>query len=264
MCHQRLVAKVLEIQGRMFLPPCPDYSAAASLLVNTDKYVFVGWPLGVNGATPWSIGFALGFNSGRAFKEFLAEFEETASFQRLISLDLPTVSVSVAQSLENVRRSFYSERIPHQVNQWNMLCQSIESVAAYQQNGANVAEAWRILDEYIARQPEDIRRAAVAERRRSKVYSMLRSPVARLIHCLPGWEYLARLRGPYVFRGARHHFQNMEQCGQAAPRLIAALAGPKESEARKTTGERRRAKDQTEQGKTCSGIRDESRSGFPQ
>ena len=34
-CHRRLVAKVLQMQGRMFIPPCPDYSAAASLLLNT-------------------------------------------------------------------------------------------------------------------------------------------------------------------------------------------------------------------------------------
>jgi hypothetical protein len=263
-CHRRLVARVLQVHGRMFIPPCPDYSAAASLLVNTDKYVFVGWPLGIDGATPRSIGFTLEFNNGEAFKEFLAEFEETASFRQSIDLELATVSVSLAQTLEGVRRSCSPECIPYQVNRRNMLIQSIESVAIHERNGADVAEAWRILDTYIAGQPEDIKRAAVTQKRRSKVHSMLRNPVGRLIHCLPGWEYLARLRGGYVFRGARHHFQNMEQCGQVAPQLIARVAGPEGDGARRTTEERRSAKDQTKPAKTSSGARDESRSDFPQ
>lgn len=231
MCHQRLVAKALQMQGRMFLPPCPDYSAAVSFLVNTDKYVFVGWPLGIDGGTPRSIGFVLAANNGEASREFFAEFEETASFRDLIDLDLMTVAVITAQTLENVRKNFYPERIPYQVNRRNMLCQSIESIAVYERNGANVREEWRILDEYIARQPDDVRRVALNQRKRSRIHSMLRSPVGRMIRSLPGWEYWHRLRGEYVFNGTRHHFQSMGQCGEIAPQLIARVVGAKGSEA---------------------------------
>jgi hypothetical protein len=223
-CHQRLIPRVRQVHGRMFIPPCPDYSAAASLLLNTEQYVFVGWPLGIDGATPRSIGFTLGFNSGRAFQEFLAEFEETESFRRAIDLDLATVSVSVAQTLEGVRKSCGAGTIPYEVNRRNMLLQSIESVATHERNGADVADAWRILEAYIATQPEDIKRAAFMQKRNFKVRSMLQSALARMIHCLPGWEYLTRLRGGYVFDGSRQHFRNMEECGQIAPQLIAWVA----------------------------------------
>jgi hypothetical protein len=235
LCHQRLVARVLQIQGRMFSPPTPDYSGAVSVLVNTDEYVFVGWPLEIDGGTPRSIGYALEFGRGEAFKEYLAEFEETTSFRQFFDLDVMTVAVIVAETIENVRRSFYPERIPYRVNKRHMLCQSIESVAMSERNQVNVAEEWRILDEFIARQPEDIRRAAVVQRRRSKVYSMLLTPVARMIRSLPGWDYLDRLRGQYVFPGDRYGFQNMEQCGEVAPRLIAKVADAKGNAARKTT-----------------------------
>jgi hypothetical protein len=220
----------------MFIPPCPDYSAAVSLLVNTNEYVYVGWPLVIDGGTPRSIGNVQAFDRGEAFKEFLAEFEETASFRQLFDLDIMTVPVMVAQTIENVRRRFYSERIPYRVNKRNTLCQSIESVATSERNGVNVAEEWRILNEFIARQPEEIRRAAVGQRRRSKVYSRLLSPVARMIRGLPGWDYLERLRGEYVFPGARYGFQNIEQCGEVAPRLIAGVADLKGNGARKMTG----------------------------
>jgi hypothetical protein len=176
------------------------------------------------------------FDRGEAIKEFLAEFEETASFRQLFDLDIMTVPVTVAQTIENVRRRFYSERIPYRVNRRNALCQTIESVAMSERNGVNVAEEWRTLDEFIARQPEEIRSAAVAQRRRSKVYSRLLSPVARMIRGLPGWDYLERLRGQYVFPGGRYGFQNMEQCGDVAPRLIARAADLKGNGARKTTG----------------------------
>jgi len=252
-CHQRLASRVRQRQGRMFIPPCPDYSAAAGLLLNTDKYVFVGWPLGINGDTPRSIGVSLEFNHGEAFKEFLKEFEETASFQQLIDLELATDSVSVAQTLEGVRRSCSPECIPYQVNQWNMLCQSIKSVAVHERNGADVAEAWRILDRYIASQPEDVKRAAVVLKRRSRLRFMLRSPVARIIHSLPVWEHVLRLRGQHVFRGARYNFQDMEQCGQVAPQLIARVAKAKDDEAKRTREQARGAKDLSTPGMTSSG-----------
>jgi len=224
-CHQSLVERVLQRHGRMFIPPCPDYSAAASLLLNTDNYAYVGWPLGINGATARSIGFTLEFNTGEAFTEYLSEFEETASFQRMIDLQLATISASVAQTLEGVRKSCSPECIPYQVNLRNMLFQSIEAVAAQERNGVDVAEAWRVLDEYIAAQPEDIKRAAMKVKIRAVVRARLQGPIARTIHSLPGWERLARFRGGYVFPGARYHFQNMEQCGQIAPKLIGRVAG---------------------------------------
>jgi phytoene dehydrogenase-like protein len=118
-----------------------------------------------------------------------------------------------------------------------MLCQSIESVATYERYGANVAEEWRILDEFLARQPEDIKRAGVDQRRRSKLRSLLLTPVGRMLHRLPGWEHLERLRGQYIYRGDHHGFQNMEQCGEVAPRLIAKVAGANANETSKSVGE---------------------------
>jgi len=224
-CHRRLVAKVLQIQGRMFIPPCPDYSAAASLLLNTERYVYIGWPLGIDGATPRSIGFTLHFNKGEAFNEFLAEFDEAASFRQAIDLQLATTSVCIAQTLEEVIRGCGLASIPYKVNRQNVLLQSIDGVARHERNGADVSEAWRILDAYIARQPDDIKLAASRQKRNARTHSRLRHAVARMIHSLPGWEYLARLRGGYVFHGARQHFGNMEECGRIAPQLIASVSG---------------------------------------
>jgi hypothetical protein len=228
LCCQQLIARVLRIQKRMFLPPAPDYSAAVSLLVNTDKYVFVGGPLMIDGVTPWSIGVAGGINDGDAFKEFLKEFEETESFRRLVDLDLTTAGVCVAQSIENVRRAFYSEQIPFQLNKRNLLCQSIETVATYERNGVDTRAAWAIIDDYIGRQDEDIKRAAAILKRRSKLHSKLLTPVKRMIRQMPGAQYLERLsrrlKGDYVFHGARYGFQNLQQCGEMAPQLIASVA----------------------------------------
>jgi hypothetical protein len=143
----------------------------------------------------------------------------------LVDLDLVTLPVLIAQSLENVRSRFYSERIPYQVNGRNVVCQSIESVATYERYGADAAEEWRVLDEFLARQPEDVRRAGIAQKRRSKLRSLLVTPVAQMLHNFPVWISLERLRGQYIYRGDHHGFQNLEQCGEVAPRLIAKVAG---------------------------------------
>jgi hypothetical protein len=227
-CHRRLISKVCEVQGRMFIPPCPDYSAAASFLLNTEQFVFIGWPLGIDGATSRSIGFTLQFNIGKAFKEFLEEFDAEASFRQSIDLQLATISVCIAQTLEEVRRSCGLASVPYHVNRLNVLLQSIDSVAAHERNGADVAEAWRILDAYIAKQPEEVKRAAIRQKKNARMHSMIRHAVGRIIHSLPAWEYLARLRGGHLFDGARQHFRNMEECGQIAPQLIASIAGQRD------------------------------------
>jgi hypothetical protein len=228
LCHRQLIARVLRIQKRMFLPPAPDYAAAVGLLVNTDKYAFVGWPLVIDGTTPQSIGAATVINDGEAAKEYFKEFEETESFRRLVDLDLRTAVVYAAQSIENVKRAFYSEQIPFQLNKRNLLCQSIETVATYETNGVDSRAAWRIIDDYIARQDESIKRAAAKQKRRSKLQSKLLTPVKRMIRQMPGAQYLERLsrrfKGEYVFHGTRYGFQNLQQCGEMAPQLIASVA----------------------------------------
>ena len=224
LCHRSLVERVVQVHGRMFIPPCPDYSAAASLLANTDQYVFIGWPLAIEGATPLSIGITLGYGYLNAYKEFFDEFEATAYFRKLIDLQLGTVSVCVAQTLAAVKMSCSPECIPYDIDRRNMLLQSIRSVAAQERCGADVAEAWRILDAYIARQPEEVRRTAITQKRRSRLHAVLRSCAAQIIPWLPGWEYLAQFRGRRLFPGARHGFQNMEQCGLVAPQLIRRVA----------------------------------------
>ena len=224
-CHGGLVATVRQVHGRMFIPPCPDYSAAASLLLNTNRYAFIGWPLGIDGSTPRSIGVTLGYGYLEAFKEFLGEFDATADFRKSIDCPVGTVAVCVAQTLEGVRRSCSPECIPYQVNLRNMLLQSIASVAMQEQNGVDVGEAWRALDGYIAGQPDDIRRDAIAQKRKFKVYSVLRYGMGLVLNRLPGWESLAQLRGRHVFHGARQHFGNMRECGRIAPQLIASIAG---------------------------------------
>lgn len=69
----------------------------------------------IEGVTQVRIGAAGVINDGDAFKEFLKEFEETESFRRLVDLDLTTAVVCAAQSIENVRRAFYSEQIRFQL-----------------------------------------------------------------------------------------------------------------------------------------------------
>jgi glycosyltransferase involved in cell wall biosynthesis len=228
LCHQQLIARVLGIQKRMFLPPAPDYTGAVSLLVNTDRYVFLHWPLVIAGTTPRSIGAAALFNDGDAFKEFINEFDETESFRQPIGLDLRTAVVCAAQSIENVKRAFYSEQIPFVLNRLNMLCESIETVARYERNGADTRALWRIIDDYIAGQDENFKRAAAVRKRRSKLHSKLLTPVWRIFRRMPGGQYLerltSRLRGEYLFHGTRYGFENLEQCGELAPQLIASLA----------------------------------------
>lgn len=218
LCHRDLLTKVMEAQGRVFLPPCPDYSAAASVLVNTDKYVFLDWSLMIEGITPASIGASQNFDYGPAAREFLREFRGETEFVKLIDLNLPTVFVSVAQSLVNVKR-FYPESISHEINKENLLLFSVHALVTHERNGTDVGEAWQALGQYLAQQPDDVRRAAFRQKRRSRVILGTKD-FLRSLRGLPGWEYLDKLRGIYTFRGDRWGFHSMRECGEVAPDLV--------------------------------------------
>ncbi len=224
LCHRSLVERVTGVQGRMFLPPSPDYSAAASLLASVKNYVFIDRPLMIHGVTPVSIGASATFDFGKAIKDFFNEFRGATSFTKLLDLDLPTVAVGVAQSLQNAK-NYYPRGIPYTINKKSLICSSIAGLVRLERNGANVSEAWRILEGYLSRQPPELRKIAARQRIRAEIHCKM----SAIVHRVPGWRYIDQLRGRYVFRGADWSFANLRECGEVAPELVKKVASRTQS-----------------------------------
>ncbi len=63
--HRSIIEKAINIQHWFFLPPCPDYTSAASILLNVAEYLFIDQPLYIDGITTSSIGATISFNLER-------------------------------------------------------------------------------------------------------------------------------------------------------------------------------------------------------
>jgi hypothetical protein len=211
--HRGVIEDAIRVQGRLFLPPCPDYSAAIGLLQQVQAFAFIDSPLFINGLFPQSIGASQRFNAGKASRDFLAEFSNMESVINLVELKVPSIAVLVAQSLEVMKRVYPNLNL--QINQEALVCDTINDLMVHESQGTDVRDAWRILENHLSGQPDSIRKMAS----RQRTYSKLRLLVKR-IRRLPFWEHLERVRGIHVFRGKDWGFASIGECGAIAPSLV--------------------------------------------
>lgn len=75
-CAAKLLAKVRENLGRVFPPPCPDYSVGLATLALIDSYTYLDQPLYVAGQGRESMGASTLYRRGEAAYTFLNEFSD--------------------------------------------------------------------------------------------------------------------------------------------------------------------------------------------
>ena len=208
LCHRSIIEKVLSIQGRFFLPSCPDYSSGASMLLNIGKYVLIDQPLVVDGVTSLSIGPSVSFNFGKSIQNFLKE--SNWELDEIAFLGIPTASAAIAKSLENVR-SFYLDSCP-KLNVKNVLCEIADSLSKLETYGAktNLNDYWQILNKYVAAQDNEIKLAV----KKQKIISKLKWMAIKTIRFLPYLYYLETLRNVDILKGSKFKFNNIEEAAK--------------------------------------------------
>jgi hypothetical protein len=214
LCHRSLAEKIIAAQGRLFLPPCPDYSFSVAALSLIDRYVYLDRPLFIDGKFPESIGAAQRFTAGRAAADFLTEFQNRSSFEKLWQPNLPTVAVAIAQTLENTKRHYH--RTSHmRISQEAVIRDSVKDLLVHKSNGTRNEAAWDVLQEYLRDQPGSLQRAVSIAKIRTIGLLWLRR-----IRQMGGWNYLERLRGNVVLAGANAGFSDLAECGRCAEALL--------------------------------------------
>jgi len=206
LCHRAIIENVIKVQNRFFLPPCPDYTSAASILLNVSEYLLIDKLLCVAGVTTASIGATTSFNLGESALKFINEFEQ--GLDDAAFLGIHTTNASIGKSLETVR-NFYIDRCP-EINIKNLLCTIVDGLVKVESNGANVSNYWKILHEYIDTQPLDIRLATAKQR----VLSRFKWILVKKIRFSPQLECLERLRNIQILKGSKYNFNNIEECAK--------------------------------------------------
>ncbi len=206
LCHRSIIEKIIERQGRFFLYPIPDHTSAASMLINTQNFVFIDQPLFVGSVSPANIGASQSFNLGKSAQNFLKGFSQ--KLEDITFLGIYTTSALIIKGLENVRK-FYSNNYP-KLNIKNALCEIVNSLSKLETYGADVNNYWQILNKYVATQNNEIKFAIA----RQKIISKLKWIIVKKIRSSPFLSFLEAFRNMDIFKGSKLKFNNIEECAK--------------------------------------------------
>lgn len=209
LCHRSVIEAALKRQGEFFLPPAPDHSSGAAMMLNTDSYVLVDEPLVVDGVTKESIGPSQSFNLGESAQAFYKSFDKT--MEEITFLGLPTTPAIIARSFENVRQ--HNPECPPLVPR-TLIAEMVESISKLQVYGAKVDPLWATLDKYVrAKQPE--LRGFAARQRIRHVLRWRAVKLARSNRLLSNFE---RLRSLHIVQGSKEGFTDIEGAARVLER----------------------------------------------
>jgi len=204
LCHRSVIERIIAAQGRVFIPPCPDYTFAAAALIHVPAHLLLDVPLYIDGVTPSSIGATASFNLGESAQNFIREFAD--GLEAVGFLGIPTSSSSIYKSLEAVRR-LYPRECP-EPNVTAMLCSVVDHLVKVRSNGASTDEYWRKLERWVQDLPLSVRLAVVKQR----ILSLVKWRAINEIRARNWLVGLERLRGLKVLRGEKCGFYSIQTC----------------------------------------------------
>jgi len=204
-CHRSIIEKIKSVQGRFFLPSCPDYTSAASIMLNESKYLIIDKPYFIDYVTSYSAGATTAFNLGKGAKEYIGEFnkEEDVSF-----LGIPVISADIAKSLEEVRK-FYPECV--EVNKDNLLFEIVDQLNKIESNKGEISMYWKKLDSYLNNHPL---------KKRLYLYRIFSRIKWKLMNKIRSSSYLRFIEAPriksrnIILKGHEKGFNNVKEAAK--------------------------------------------------
>jgi hypothetical protein len=219
-CHRSVIDKAISVQTQFFLPSSPDYTSAASILLNTRKYVLINRPLVIDGVTTSSIGAMGRLNPGRSAQQFWSEFNQDPT--EIAFLGVQTPASSIGSSLEAVRRCYPNTCPP--VNKGRLLASILDDLMRLKAYGVDVGEQLEGVDQYLAQQPKNIKVSAAKQ----KVMSKVKWNIMRSVRSSPWLEGIESIRGIKILRGEKHGFNNIaESCDVVMNKLNSLNGSPR-------------------------------------
>lgn len=207
LCHRSIIEKAINIQGRFFSHPTPDYTSTVSMLINSDEFLFIDKLLYIGGIGPMNIGASLGFNFGKGYQDFLKGFNQ--KLEEVAFLGIPVTSAYIIKGLENVR-NFYLDKCP-EINMKNAISEVVDSLVKSQIYGANARDYWKILNNYISTQYNELKFAILKRRIKSKI----KWRAVKAIRSLPYfYNFESLIRNARIIKGNKYKFSNIEECAK--------------------------------------------------
>lgn len=226
--------------GRVFLPPCPDYSFGAAALALCDRYVFVDRPLYLAGSAPESIGASAIYRVGEAMGRYIREFggEDVLARVPLKSM-LSTNYASASILFVKEKLADHMEDVSFDWTAYWLACG--HQLGTLRKRGVDCSEEWREFYAVLAGQDlareELVRSVMIQEedepamgssgwlQRRTRDAALVRHPRTMLK------RMLARMRGvpaiqewPKTFEGKRWGFSNILECSQQLDALCGSVS----------------------------------------
>ncbi len=210
-CSRRLADKVIESQGRFFLPPAPDYTSAASVLMNTDFSLLLDWIGFLDGVTPASIGATASLNWGESAAKFMKEFN--CPIDDILFFGIHTPTSGIGRSLEIVSRHYsHGPRL-----RMNALVKTIsDDLARLEAHGANVDVPWKALSDYVHSEGSP----GLATFNLWRAISRLKWLIVYRARLGAYTRHIERFRGLHIMDGRVEGFSNIEEAAAAMPGIL--------------------------------------------
>lgn len=205
-CHRSIVERVINIQKKFFLPSCPDYTSAASVLLNSNRYLLIDKALYLDAVTTSSIGATSSFNSGESTKKFIGEFDK--KLDEIVFWGILNSAGGIIKSLDDLRK-FYLDSCP-ELNKINAVCAIMDRLIKLESNGVNVKNDWAIINKHLSK--ENLKFKLVVFKR--KIISRLKWLIIRKVRSSPLLEKIEVLRNMNIIRGEKNKFNNIEEAGK--------------------------------------------------
>lgn len=241
LCSMALLDRIRQRAGRVFIPTCPDYSAAAAILALTPQYVFIDWPLALAGCAEESIGASSLRRRGAATLRYNDEFGEEDLFGSVPLNSIITYNY-VTDTILRVKRAMPEAFAGIDVAWDQYFVGAYHQLLTLQEAGVDCASDFVEFDDVLRQQPEEIRQsvAHAIEKWRGEAppHFQLARLAARMRRLSSprgfGEAVMRRLRRlqespvsgrapqrPAVFRGADRGFSDIVECALQIDRLAA-------------------------------------------
>ncbi len=224
-CSMRVLDRIRQRAGRLFIPSCPDFSSPALIFDEVERYEHIDRTLLLSGAAPESTGPMAWTKDRAALRRFAAE---TGEVFREVPLHALTGHNAIADTLLRVKKLLGPRLEGIDLDWTRYFAYNYEILRTFENMGAdNIAAEMKEFHEVLGRRPAEFQSAVwqVVKQRRhhsSWLQRLLRETIDKsgfLSQLELRLRPKIRKSKPRIIRGEEYGFSNICECAAKIGRL---------------------------------------------
>jgi hypothetical protein len=174
-CTRRIIDAVRGRAGRLFLPPCPDYSSCAAILASTDSYAYIDSPLALHGHGAHVHAVSTTYRAPTVHLDFVEDFRGQPILTH-VPLSHLTGENTIAESLLTVKEAMPAELAWAQMDWAGYFTACYGDLLGLAECGLDTSALRREFSSALAKQPALVRAVVWMRSLKARLKSTLHRP----------------------------------------------------------------------------------------